>query len=100
GAPADPRLQHALDREAAAMQSAPGDEFPRRAVPEPAEQHRQEEVAVGLPPAVAVAAERLVKIVAQPGRQRDVPALPEFAQPRRPVGLVEIRREAEAEERR
>src|SRR5213080_3486871 len=49
------------------------------AVPEPAKQHRQKQVAVGLPPAVTVAAERLVKIVAQPGRQRNVPTLPEFA---------------------
>src|SRR5258707_9497511 len=40
-------------------------------------------------PALPVAAQRLVEIVAQPGRQRDVPALPEFAQPLGPVGLVD-----------
>src|SRR5579864_7093213 len=73
---AEPRRQHTLDREAAAMQRAPDDELPGGAVPQAAEQHRQQQVAVGLEPAVAVAAQRLVQIVAQPGRQRDVPALP------------------------
>lgn len=80
------------------MQCAPGNEFPTRAVPDPAEQHRQHHVAVGLQPAIAIAAQRLVEIVAQPGRQRNMPAVPEFAQPLRPIGLVEIGREAEAEQ--
>ena len=98
--PAEPGLQHALDCETAAMQRAPGDEFPPRPMPDPAEQHRYHQVAIGVEPAVPVAAERLIEIVAQPGRQRDVPALPELAQPLRPVGLVEIGRKAEADERR
>src|ERR1044071_484196 len=77
-APAEPGLQHPLDRGPAAMQGAPGDELPRGAVPHPAEQHRQHQIAVRLPPAAPVAAERLVEIVAQPGGERDVPALPEI----------------------
>ena len=59
---------HPLDRKPAAMQRAPHHEFPRRAVPDAAEQHRDHQVAVGVEPAVPVAAERLVEVVAQPGR--------------------------------
>ncbi len=82
------------------MQRPPHHELPRRAVPDAAEQHRQHQVAVGFHRSVPVAAERYVEVIAQPVRQRDVPALPEFAQPLGPVRLVEIGRKAEAEQRR
>ena len=60
------------------MEGAPEHEGPGRPVPQPAEQHREQEVHVGarLPPAVS--AERDVEVVAQPGREADVPALPEL----------------------
>src|SRR6185312_7993795 len=73
------RDEHALDRHPAAMHRPPHHELPPGAVPDAAEQHRDQQVAVGVEPAVAVAAERLVEIVAQPGRQADMPALPELS---------------------
>ena len=82
------------------MQRAPDDEFPGRAVPEAAEHHGQQQIAVGPEPAVPVAAERDVEIVAQPARQRHVPAPPEVGQRLGPVGLVEVALEAIAEQRR
>ena len=62
-----------------AVQPAPDHEVPARAVPQPAEQHGDHQVAVACALAAAVAAERDVQVVAQPGRQRDVPAPPELA---------------------
>ena len=60
-----------------AMHAAPDDEIPRSAVPQAAEQHREEQVEVHAQPPLSVAAERDVEIVAQPGGERDVPAPPE-----------------------
>ena len=48
----------------------------------------------------AVAAERDVEVVAQPARQRHVPAPPEVLERQRPVGGVEVLREADAEQQR
>ena len=48
--------------------------------------------------AVRAAAERDVEVVAQPARQRHVPAAPEVLQVARRVGRVEVLREAEAEQ--
>ena len=64
-------------------------------MPEPAEQEHHDEITVGLGVAAAVAAERNVKIVAQPRRQRHVPASPEFGDRKRRVGHAEIARECE-----
>src|SRR4051812_44475608 len=80
------------------MNRAPDDEGPVRAVPEAANHHRQQEVAVCLALTVPVAAKRDVEIVAQPGAQADVPAAPEVLQARRQVRLAEIDHEVEAEE--
>ena len=79
------------------MPGAPQDECPIRAVPEPAEQEHHDEIAVGLCVASAVAAERNVKIVAQPRRQGHVPATPELGNRQRRIGHAEIARECESE---
>ena len=76
------------------------DERPGGAVPEPAEQHRQQQVAVREQRALAVAAERDVEVVAQPARQRHVPAPPEVLQRDGGVRRVEVLRELEAEQQR
>ena len=61
------------------MQRAPNYESPRCSVPQAAEQHRQHEIDVRPSRAAAVATERDVQIVAQPGAEADVPPLPEIA---------------------
>ena len=87
-----------VQRQSRAVQSAPKDETHRRAVPQSAQQHRQEQVAVGPDAALAVAAQRDVEVVAQPRRERDVPPPPELGDRRRLVGCVEVFREAEAQQ--
>src|SRR3546814_6156003 len=58
--------EHALDAKDQPVPRAPDEERPVRAMPETAEQHRQEQIAIGLGGAAAIAAERDVEIVAQP----------------------------------
>ncbi len=66
----------------------------------PAEQHRQEQVAVRDRRARAATAERDVEVVAEPARERHVPAAPEVLQRRGCVRRVEVLRELEAEQER
>ena len=47
---------------------------------------------------MAIAAERNVKIGSQPGRQRDMPARPEFGERGRDVGQIEVDRQPIAEQ--
>ena len=82
------------------MDRSPGDERPAGAVPESADQHRQHQVSVREEPTAAVAAERDVDVVAQPARERHVPATPEVLDRHRRIRGVEVLREAEAEEER
>ena len=82
------------------MQAPPGDERPARSVPETAEQHREHEIDVRSARAFAVSAEGNVKIIAKPGRERNVPPSPEVLDVRRLVRRVEIQRKAYAEEQR
>src|SRR3546814_20116113 len=76
------------------------DERHRRAVPQAAEEHREEEVAIGAAHAVAVAAQRDVEVVAQPPRERHVPAAPEVLERQRPGGGVGVLGEPDAEQQR
>ena len=87
----------ALEGEHAAVQSTPDDKIPRRAVPESAEQHGDDQIEVSASDFAAVAAERNVEVFAQPGRKRDVPAPPEIGDRFRAVGRIEIFREDKAE---
>src|SRR5439155_12657302 len=58
------------------------------------------EVAVRLDGATAVTAERNVEVVAQPRRQRDVPARPELGERLREVRPVEVHSQVVAQEPR
>ena len=80
------------------MDEAPGDERPPRPVPEAAEEHRQQQVPIRDRGTAPAAAERDVQVVAQPARERDVPAAPEILQRHGRVGRVEVERELEAEQ--
>ena len=59
-------------------------------MPEPAQDHGQHQVAVGVPSAPPVPAERDVEVVAQPGRQGYVPAVPELLRVRCEIGLGKV----------
>ena len=94
--PAEPAVDRMLGRQPGPLEGPPGDEVPGGAVPEAAERHGQHQVDVGPHPALAVAAERDVEVVAQEARQRHVPAAPEVAEAGGAVGAVEVLREDEA----
>ena len=79
---------------------APEDEMPRRAVPQAGQRHRHHQVEIEPPGAAAAAAERDVDVVAQPARQRHVPAPPEIDDVERPIGRVEVERQLDAEQAR
>ena len=83
-----------------AVPCAPQYETDRRAVPQPADQHRQEQVQVGAGFSLAVAAQRNVKVIFQPARQRNVPPAPEFGDRSRFIRRVEVLREAETQQQR
>ena len=72
------------------MQETPHDERPGGSMPQPAEQHRQHQIAAGLPRSGAVATQRNIQIVAQPRREADVPAAPELARGDREIGKEEV----------
>src|SRR5439155_540889 len=69
-----------------------------RAVPEAAEEEDEPEVEIGAGGAVAIAPEGNVEIVAKPRRERDVPPPPELRHRSGDIRVVEVLREAEAEE--
>ena len=98
---AAPRCHRRVDGERAAVERAPDDEVPRRAVPEAAEDHREHQVAVRLPRAgrgcrragcrgsrAATSTARCASAARTPGGSRD------------DVRRVEVLRELEAEELR
>src|SRR5262245_66079918 len=66
-------------------------------MPEAAQKKHDHEVAIRPRRRGAIAAERYVEVVAEPGRQRNVPASPEVLHRLRHVRPPEILREAEAE---
>ena len=79
------------------MISPPGDERPVGAMPEPAQEHDQNEIDVGSSLPLAVTTQGNVKIVAQECAQRDVPAPPEVGDALGLVGRVEILQELKTE---
>ena len=91
---------HFVQRQERSVIEAPDDERPARAVPQPAEQHREDQVAAHGDRSLARSAERDVEVIAEPARQRDVPTPPEVADRRRGVGRVEVVGEAEPEKQR
>ncbi len=61
------------------MEDAPDNERPGGAVPDAGDHHGEKHIAVGGKRAVAVAAQREINVVLEPGGQADVPARPEVA---------------------
>jgi len=81
-----------------AVIAAPKDKRPVGAVPETAEKHGDQNIAVDKPVrGYAAASERNVEIIAQAGGKRNVPSTPEIGDVERFVRRVEILREADAE---
>ena len=92
GSPARP-FQHQKN----AVIKSPHHKCPARPVPQAAQEKHSDEVETVAGFGNAVAAERNIKIVAKPARQRDVPAPPEIPDGLRGVGKIEIFDEREAE---
>src|SRR5262245_27958245 len=74
----------------AAVKEAPDHEVPTGAVPQAAQKKHDHEIAIRSRRRAAVAAERYVEVVAEPGRQRNVPAPPEVLHRFGNVGPPEI----------
>jgi len=80
------------------VQGAPSDKGPVGAVPEAAQNHGDHEVGVSAGFCAAGAAEGDEQVVAQPGGEGDVPAMPEIRRVGGAVGGVKVAGEAVAEE--
>src|SRR5439155_18404188 len=91
------RTEGARDAEQHARVRAPDHVGPGRAVPEGGERYGDDHVAVLGGRAAAAAAERDVEVVAEPGREADVPAAPVLAGRRREVWRLEVDDQVEAE---
>ena len=80
------------------MNAAPNDERPIGAVPKTAHQEDDEDVADGFPFPHARSAERNVEVVAEPRRERDVPAPPKLRDVAGEVRRLEVGHELDAKE--
>ena len=87
-----------MSREIHAVYRPPNHEGPSGAVPQPAQQHRDEQVQVRPPAPAAVSAERDIQVVPQPLREGDVPTPPELCHVAREVGLRKVDPEMDPEE--
>src|ERR1700736_257385 len=67
----------AMDHQGGTMERTPNDKRPCAAVPQAAKDHRDHDIPIHEPARAAVPAQRNVKIIAQPTREADVPAMPE-----------------------
>ena len=79
------------------MIEAPKHVIPAGPVPQARNQERGQQVRLPLQRPDPVAPERDVDEVAEPGRQRDVPAAPEVGRAVRDVGVVEVQHQLEPE---
>src|SRR5262249_16789513 len=84
------------DREPCAVDGSPDQERQIGAVPQPAEQHGEKQIAIGATAALRVTSEGNIEIVAQPSAQADVPASPEVLEALREIRLAEVDHEMEA----
>ena len=86
----EPRHEPLVQTQRPPVPGSPEDELPCRPVPQPADEHCGHEVKILPALATTVAAQRDIDIVAQPERQRHVPAPPELGDVEREVGKVEV----------
>lgn len=89
----------AVDGTCRSMYGTPQHEVHGCAVPESAKHHGDEEVPVVAQGSPSIAAEGYVNVVANPRRQRDVPASPEVCNAFGLVGSVEVERKSEAQKK-
>ena len=87
--------KESIHRQNNAVDGAEDHESPICAMPQTGKDHGYKKISGGFPLAEAAAAQRSVKVVAQPGTQADVPAAPEVLQAVREEGLAEIDHEME-----
>src|SRR5262245_27932540 len=93
-----PVSEDALDREQRPVPEAAQQVVQLEAVPEHADAHGEEELHALARHALAIPTERNVDVVANPERQRHVPAAPEVADASGDVRVVEVFRQPEAGE--
>jgi hypothetical protein len=86
-----------FDDQIGAVQASPGHEVPACSVPQSTEDHCGHEVELRAGRATTVAAHRYVQIVAEPGRQADVPEAPEFSDTGREIRSFEVPHQANSE---
>src|SRR5207248_10371422 len=79
------------------MQETPDDERPGRAVPKSAQEHDNNKIERGAKRPDLIAAERNVKVIAQEGGKRNVPAPPKIRETDRGVGKSKVVLKMEAE---
>src|SRR5690606_33828226 len=93
--PLRPRL---VQRERQPVNGPPNNEGPRGTMPKPAEEHRERQVAIGGEASASISAERDIEVVAQPARERDVPATPEVRDVTRKGGEAEVLHQLDPEQ--
>ena len=86
-----------MKRQRRAVQESPEHEVPARAVPQPAQEHGDDQIDVRAPRPLPIAAQRDVEVVAEPLAERDVPAAPEVGDVRRQIGHAEVLRQVVAD---
>ena len=91
-------VQGALQAKKHAVNATPQNEVETGAMPQAAEQHGGQQIDVGAHLALTVSAEGDVHIIAYPRRQRDVPAVPEFAYAGAQIGRAEVVGEVKAQQ--
>ena len=94
---ADMRAIPAVPAKEKPPDAAPQDEVPGGSVPQPADEHGQEQVPVDFPRRAAAATNREVEVLHKPGGQAHVPALPELAHIAREIGQVKVFRQTDPE---
>src|SRR5438309_2185063 len=82
------------------MQGAPNDKRPGRTVPEPADQERQNQVAIEIDASLAQSAKRNEDVIEQPVGKGDMPAPPEIAKVYCSIRRVEVRWQLETQQQR
>ena len=89
---------HPLEHQERAVEEPPAGERPACAMPEPAQEEDSHQIGIIPNRRATIAPQRNIEVIAKPGRERDVPASPEFGDRAGRVGIVEIFKEIDAEE--
>lgn len=85
-----------MDGEPNAVQSSPNEEHQGTAVPDTGSQHRDKQTETSAHNPVSIASERDIEIVAEPGRERNVPSVPEIREVAAAIGEGKILAQTDA----